>query len=212
MIPAGRYLLIAVWPLALYSIIASAAQAQPGCVDDGAEFKFFHQQGGTIALNAVRVREITGNPTDDRAIAHGGSLQPLSGRVSGSAFVVDSQGSENFRSNLLQADFSRSTSRFWEAKYKRGVYTFRRKSDLKVDVLISPEQAQANHVDSGKASTAMLETTHEGLSIKWYSGKDNSLKSVKGAAQHTYSNLEGLNQSGEHQATIEVCVNIEGYI
>ena len=196
---------------ALLLFSPSVLNAQIACDNDNVEVEFTRLKGGVLTLNDVKTREITGANNADASIAvrNPGSL---SSNYGGGVIYVDGLDAGNFPgSNILQSTIDRRANHIWEADFPKGLYEFRNKRDLRIEVFITVTDGQASHITAGHASAVTLDVDEEKVHEIWWNGSD-SLRKVWGGLTFSYSDLRQLTMAGIHRANIDVCVNIRGYL
>jgi len=190
-------------------LFAGSIQAQGLCDADGVAVEFVSARGGAISLRQAKTKELVGKNVRAGTIElnFNGTLRTnfRGGVLRAQGLDVDDFPDLNISSN----SFERAEQNAWEVNFPRGLYQFRNKNDLQVEMIINVMGGQASHVNQGNTSTVPLAVDIDNYHEVWW-GNSNSLRRLRGSMNFTYSDFENISLSGEHRATVEVCVNIRG--
>ncbi|MBT8147519.1 MAG: hypothetical protein KJN90_11750 [Gammaproteobacteria bacterium] len=195
-------------PLTLLSVHVPETLAQ-ACDTDGVPIEFRRLRNDSLELKDVKTKEIVGRNIKDSALSLG---RPTSIYTSYEAGLVRVAGISiddypDIGLNLTRID--RQEPNVWEVNFPRGLYEFRKKNDLEVEMFIRVEGGQAAHIDQGPVSTVALEVEPGKMHETWWGGT-NSLRRLRGNLNFTFSNVTNLGVAGIHRARLNVCVNVRG--
>lgn len=181
------------------------------CSVDGVQLEFSRLRGGALGLQAVKARELTGTKPARQAHPIQTTQNLTVDVVNGVLVVDDLDPVDEVGESLANVRFDRKLANIWEANFPRDLYEFHDRSDLQVEIIATVINGEAVHLGEGTVSSVKLRV-HEGrFHVQWWN-KGNSLKQLRGDLEFVYSNVQQLARSGEHRATINLCVNVKGYL
>jgi hypothetical protein len=188
---------------------SSTATAQLACNEDGVEIEFDDKRGA-IELRDVRVREVTGNNKDDRDVMLANPGVQTASFNSG-ALTVNTLALAAFPDEgIAYNNIVRDEGKAWRARYPKGLYEFADEADLELDIEISVQGNLASHVLLGNSSWAAMSVQDAGIDVKFYGGKNKSLKQLRGDLSFQIFDLLNLTAAGVHRADLTMCINIRG--
>lgn len=194
--------------LLLFTSAESWAQA---CDIDGVPVEFSRLRGGALVLQDVKAKEIVGKNRPDQSVNLAPAPQLTTNRVNGVLHVQGLDENDYPDGGFAAVGFDRKLANIWEANFPRGLYEFRRKSDLRVVLVISVPGGEAVHVTEGGTSTVALDVSEGMIHEGWWGGS-SSLKRLQGNLEFTFSDMQKLARAGVHRANVNVCVNIRGHL
>ncbi len=194
--------------LLLFSSTRSSAQS---CDSDGVSVEFSRTRGGALSLQDVRTKELTGNNWQDQSVRLA-SAPELTARVSNAVLIARGLDESDYPlDEFVGVRFDRKLPNIWEVNFPRNLYEFQNKSDLRVEVILTVSAGKAVHVTEGGTSSVALDV-QEGMIHEIWWGGSNSLKTVRGNLEFTFSDIQKLARAGIHRADLNVCVNIRGHL
>ena len=194
--------------LLLFTSAESWAQA---CDIDGVPVEFSRLNGGALILQDVKTKEIAGKNRPDQSVGLSATPELTTNRVNGVLHVQGLDESDYPDGGFAAVGFDRKLANIWEANFPRGLYEFRRKSDLRVELIISVPGGEAVHVTEGGASTVTLDVSEGMIHEVWWGGS-TSLRALRGNLEFSFSDMQKLARAGVHRANVNVCVNIRGHL
>jgi hypothetical protein len=201
---------LAALPLALFCYLSGETVAQGVCDADGVEVVFKQQRGGAMELKDVKPKELLGKNFRDAEISLGQAGTHMASYVGG-VMQVSSLDPNDFPDHGLSVGgFDRFERNIWEVEFPRGMYEFRNKKELMVEVIATVTGGRAVHV-SGSGSTVSLAVDEGRIQETWWGGS-NSLRRLQGDLYFYYADLLDLGMDGVHRATLDLCVNIRGHL
>lgn len=195
--------------LALLLFSPISARAQFPCDNDGVEIVFLDEVTGSLRLREATAKEITRPTKNDLALEIGQSDR-LIGQLVGQTIRTRTRGFSGIPSGFGgNMGFERFLPNAWEARFPQGMYEFRDKREIEVEVQVTVADRKASHFLNGESSTITLEVTEGRVQKSWYSGT-NSLRALRGGLDFRFSDIQKLGAAGIHRATLSVCVSIRG--
>lgn len=164
-----------------------------------------------MLLQDVRTKELAGNNQSEqsRSLGTGPALTAVNRN---GVLVAEGLDESDFPlDGLGLVRFDRKLPNIWEANFPRGLYEFRDKDDLRVEVILTVSSGEAVHVIEGSVSSVTLDVQEGMLHDVWWGGS-NSLKTLRGNLEFTFSDIQKLARAGVHRADLNVCVNIRGHL
>jgi len=196
--------------LAFSLTFSSAAPAQELCPNDGVRVEFVQVRGGVMELRAAKTKDIFGKNLKD---VNMGAAGTHSTSVQNGKFTVNSLDLNNFPNlNINNNSFQRVDNNVWEANFPRGLYEFRNKNDLRIEVIATVSDGLAMMTEGNEFSAVSLDVDVGKIHEVWYGGKGNTLKIIRGGLNFRFSDFDQLRLAGFHQTNLNVCLKIEGYL